>query len=96
MPVIAEALVITERTVGYHLSNIYGKAGVNSRHELTAPASVATPPPGARRCLAGLQCGDAPESPRGLTPDHQVQQVRVVTQTLVVPPRVGTSRCAYN
>lgn len=35
---IAEALVITERTVGYHLSNIYGKAGVNSRHELTALA----------------------------------------------------------
>ena len=32
---IARDLFITQRTVGYHLSNIYGKAGVNSRHVLT-------------------------------------------------------------
>jgi DNA-binding CsgD family transcriptional regulator len=32
---IARDLFITQRTVGYHLSNIYGKAGVNSRHRLT-------------------------------------------------------------
>ena len=31
---IARDLFITQRTVGYHLSNIYGKAGVNSRHLL--------------------------------------------------------------
>lgn len=32
---IARDLFITQRTVGYHLSNIYGKAGVNSRHALS-------------------------------------------------------------
>jgi DNA-binding CsgD family transcriptional regulator len=33
---IARELFITRSTVGFHLSNIYAKAGVTSRHELTA------------------------------------------------------------
>jgi len=33
---IARDLFVTQSTVGYHLSNIYRKVGVNSRHELTA------------------------------------------------------------
>jgi DNA-binding CsgD family transcriptional regulator len=33
---IARELFITRSTVGFHLSNIYAKAGVASRHELTA------------------------------------------------------------
>lgn len=32
---IARELFITQSTVGYHLGNIYGKAGVKSRHELS-------------------------------------------------------------
>ena len=32
---IARDLFVTQSTVGYHLSNIYRKAGVGSRHELT-------------------------------------------------------------
>jgi DNA-binding CsgD family transcriptional regulator len=32
---ISRELFITQSTVGYHLSNIYGKAGVASRHQLT-------------------------------------------------------------
>ena len=32
---IARDLFVTQSTVGYHLSNIYRKAGVSSRHELT-------------------------------------------------------------
>jgi DNA-binding CsgD family transcriptional regulator len=33
---IARDLFVTQSTVGYHLSNIYRKVGVSSRHELTA------------------------------------------------------------
>jgi DNA-binding NarL/FixJ family response regulator len=32
---ISRDLFVTQSTVGYHLSNIYRKAGVSSRHELT-------------------------------------------------------------
>ena len=32
---IARELFVTQSTVGYHLSNIYRKAQVTSRHELT-------------------------------------------------------------
>ncbi|GAA4161649.1 hypothetical protein GCM10022251_41460 [Phytohabitans flavus] len=32
---IAEALFVTQKTVGYYVSNMYGKAGVTSRHQLT-------------------------------------------------------------
>ncbi len=32
---ISRELFITQSTVGYHLGNIYGKAAVSSRHELT-------------------------------------------------------------
>ncbi len=35
---ISRELFITQSTVGYHLGNIYGKAGVNSRHQLSALA----------------------------------------------------------
>ena len=31
---IARDLFITQRTVGYHLGNIYDKSGVRSRHDL--------------------------------------------------------------
>jgi DNA-binding CsgD family transcriptional regulator len=33
---VSRELFITQSTVGYHLSNIYAKVGVRSRHELTA------------------------------------------------------------
>ena len=33
---IARDLFVAHSTVGYHLSNIYAKCGVSSRHELTA------------------------------------------------------------
>lgn len=33
---IARDLFVAQSTVGYHLSNIYAKCGVSSRHELTA------------------------------------------------------------
>jgi DNA-binding CsgD family transcriptional regulator len=33
---IARDLFITQSTVSYHLGNIYAKANVSSRHELTA------------------------------------------------------------
>ncbi|HCB05799.1 MAG TPA: hypothetical protein DEQ43_16400 [Nocardioides bacterium] len=32
---IARSLFVAQTTVGYHLSNIYAKCGVRSRHELT-------------------------------------------------------------
>jgi DNA-binding CsgD family transcriptional regulator len=32
---ISRELFITQSTVGYHLGNVYGKASVSSRHELT-------------------------------------------------------------
>ncbi len=35
---ISRELFITQSTVGYHLGNIYGKAGVSSRHQLTQAA----------------------------------------------------------
>ena len=35
---ISRELFVTQSTVGYHLGNIYGKAGVNSRHQLTERA----------------------------------------------------------
>ena len=35
---IARQLFITQSTVSYHLGNIYAKANVGSRHQLTALA----------------------------------------------------------
>lgn len=47
---IARNLYVAQSTVGYHLSNIYAKCGVSSRHELTelvrSRAMAATQPVG--------------------------------------------------
>ena len=44
---IARDLFVSQSTVSYHLSNIYQKSGVRTRHELTELARSATPTPAA-------------------------------------------------